>query len=398
MTGSPSGTSEPRTLWKGGKADEASLAGARVTVDLAALAANWRALSRIADGAETGAVVKANAYGLGIEMAAPALYGAGARTFFVALAAEGRTLRETLPPDARIFVLNGAFQDEAPFFRRHRLVPFLSSAEEIEGWARAGRQAGEALAAAINVDTGMNRLGIAPERAERLFAEGVPEGLRPVMVASHLACADEPDHPMNAAQRARFSALAEAARTALPDAVLSFANSGGTLAGPSFHFDLVRPGIALYGARATRAHPPLSPVVTLETRILQVREVAAGETIGYGAAETARRDSRVAIASLGYADGYLRAAGGSDAARGAPAMVAGVPCRLMGRVSMDLVAIDVTDAPPAAVRRGDWVELFGRNVPIDEVAAAAGTIGHELLTGLSRRAARATLAPPGLPG
>lgn len=392
MTGSPNGMNEARAVWKGTAADEAALSGARVTIDLGALQANWRTLAERAKPAACAAVVKANAYGIGLEKAAGALRAAGARTFFVALPAEGAVLRESVP-DARIFVLNGVFAEDAAFYREFDLVPFLSSPDEVEDWAHAARRMRQRLPAAINVDTGMNRLGLTPERARRYIEEGLPEGIEPVLFASHFACADTPEHPMNGRQSERFAALAAAVRDHWPRTRLSLANSAATLDDPRTHYDLVRPGIAVYGGRATTAHPPLAPVATLESRILQIRDVPAGESVGYGAAETVARDSRVAIASIGYADGYLRAKGGTDAKAGAPVGVAGTRCRLVGRVSMDLVAIDVTDVPAGSVRRGDWVELFGGTIPIDEAADAAGTISYELLTGLSRRAARSYLEP-----
>jgi len=395
MTASRTVRTETETVWKDAAEDAAALTGARITVDLTALALNYRDIAAVAAPAATGAVVKANAYGLGIEEAAPALYGAGARTFFVALPEEGEVLRAVLA-DACIYVLNGAFAEDHAFYEAHRLIPFLSSPEEIEEWGHAARRAGRRLPAAINVDTGMNRLGLTPERAARFLEDGLAEGIEPVLFASHLACADDPAHPMNGVQRQRFAPLAAAVRRQWPDCRVSLANSGGTFNDAANHYDLVRPGIALYGVQATTAHPALRPVVTLESRILQVRDVPAGDTVGYGAAETMERDSRVAIASIGYADGYLRAKGGSDRTPGAPVAVAGHRCRLVGRVSMDLIAIDVTDVPAEAVRRGDWVELFGPTVSIDEVAHYGGTIGYELLTGLSPRAARVYRSAPPL--
>ena len=388
MTDSPNGTTDDATE----AGEPAVLTGARAIIELGALAANWRAHAGVAAGAECGAVLKADAYGIGLVPAGRTLWNVGARTFFVALGEEGRRLREALP-EATIFVLNGATADDLPFLYRHRLAPFLSSAEEIYEIAAAARAAGRELPVAINVDTGMNRLGIALERAESWIAEGLPEGISPLMVASHLACGDDPAHPMNAAQLGRFSFLAATVRRRWPDVKLSLANSAGILMGPEYHFDLARPGIALYGARAIADRPPLRLVVTLEARILQVRAVAAGETVGYGAAQTMRRDGRVAIASIGYADGFPRAAGGSDGSPGATVMVGRTRCPLIGRVSMDLIAIDVTDCPPGGVARGAWVEIFGEAIPVDEAAAAAGTIGYEFLANLSRRAPRVYIPP-----
>lgn len=340
---------------------------ARLTIDPAAVARNWRHLAGLTSG-ECGAVVKADAYGLGIAAVAPALAAAGCTTYFVALEAEGHALRALLP-ESVVYVMNGVFDDPRAAIAA-RLRPFLSSPAALAEWPADAPFA-------LNVDTGMNRLGVSVPEARALAADGAG----PALVASHFACADTPDHPLNAEQETRFAAV----RTAFPEVPGSLANSAALLTRLAAHHDLARPGIALYGAAAADGVAPLEPAVRLEARVIQVREAGRGETVGYGAAETLPRPSRIAIASCGYADGYLRAAGGSDIAPGAPAFVNGVATRLVGRVSMDLVAVDVTAAPCA---RGDWIELFGANVPVDAVASRAGTIGYELLTGLSRRAER----------
>ncbi len=355
-----------------------------LAIDLGALAKNWKRLAEISAPAECGAVVKADAYGIGIEPAVAALAAAGCRTFFVALPDEGRRVRASAP-DAVIYVLNGFFSDWADIFRAAGLRPVLNTFASIEAWAAHCPGA----PSAIQVDTGMNRLGLsvheALELARRadLFASASPR-----LVMSHLACADDPDHPMNRSQLALFHEL----RGELPSLPASLANSAGIHLGPDYCFDLVRPGIALYGAEFARGRPPLSTVVTARARVLQVREASAGETLGYGAAKHLERETRIAVLSAGYADGYQRLAGSSDTRAGAFASVRGQPAPLLGRVSMDLIAIDVTDI--RAVMEGDWVELFGPNLPIDDVARAADTIGYELLTGLSRRAERRYLNPP----
>ncbi|MEM9223076.1 MAG: alanine racemase [Pseudomonadota bacterium] len=342
---------------------EASTTG-HLTIDLSAIAANWASLAA-RTAAECGAVVKANAYGCGLEPVCRALARAGCRSFFVATAREGHALRTALP-DVTIYVLNGVFEDVARA-REARLIPFLSSQEALSEWPLDAPFA-------LHVDTGFNRLGVTPDEAKAL---SVP----PALLASHFACADTPDHPLNAIQEETFAHV----RSAWGDVRASFANSAALISRPSSHHELVRPGIALYGGASVEGAPPLRATVRLEARVIQVRTAKAGQTVGYGAAETLTRDSRVAILAFGYADGYLRAGGGQDGARGAPAYVGGTKTRLLGRVSMDLIAVDVTDAP---CRRGDWVELFGNHVPLDDVAAHAGTIGYELLTGLSRRADR----------
>ncbi len=349
-----------------------------LTIDLGALVANWRELAALAAPAECAAVVKADAYGIGIEPAVAALTAAGCRSFFVALAEEGRRVRAGAPKSI-VYVLNGFFPETLEVFREAGLRPVLNSLEEVEAWARLAGPS----PSAIHVDTGMNRLGlslheaVALARHRELHAKFAPQ-----LLMSHLACADTPDNPLNRAQRALF----EEVRAEFPGLPASLANSAGILLGPDYRFDMVRPGIALYGAAFAEDRPPLSTVVTLQARILQVREAEAGETVGYGAAEQLKRDSRIAILAAGYADGYHRAAGSSGVRRGAQAFLRGRAVPIMGRVSMDLIAVDVTGIP--GVSRGEWVELFGPNMPIDAVAAAAGTIGYELLTGLSRRAER----------
>lgn len=352
--------------------------GARLTIDLAALAANWRLLATRAAQAETAAAVKGNAYGLGLEQSASALAVAGCRTFFVAVPAEGARLRAVLP-QATIYVLNGLIEGTADSLAASRLRPVLGSLEEIEEWAAYRAAGGDGLAA-LHVDTGMNRLGLTLDQAAALAA--LPDSAHSLglaLVMSHLACADTPNHMQNARQLERFR---EASRL-FPRVPASLANSAGIHLGEEYHFDLVRPGIALYGGRFMQDRPPLAVVAAAEARILQIRSVARGETIGYGAMETTTRASRIAILSVGYADGYLRATSSSDQRPGANVCLHGTRARLIGRVSMDLLAIDVTGI--AQARRGDLVELFGPNMPIDEVALAADTIGYEFLTSLGDR-------------
>ncbi len=349
--------------------------GGRMTVDLGALARNWRTLAARAGAAETSAAVKGDAYGIGIEPAARALAKAGCRTFFVALPDEGLRLRTVLP-DAVIYVLNGLAPGAAAHLAEAGLRPVLGSLAEIDEWT-AYRTGGGSGLAALHVDTGMNRLGLTLKEAASLASHGPVPGL--TLVMSHLASADRAEDPLNAAQLARFRDAA-ALFPALP---ASLSNSAGLFLSPDYRFDLVRPGIALYGGRFSAALPPLETVVTVETRIVQVRDVPAGESVGYGATQHVHRPSRIAILSAGYADGYHRLAGASDGRGGASVYVRGSTAPLVGRISMDLIAVDVTDVPGAA--RGDLAELFGPNIPVDDVARFAGTIGYELLTGLGRR-------------
>ena len=360
-----------------------ALAGGRLTIDLGALAANWRVLAgQVAGGGHaTAAVVKGDGYGIGLGEAGRTLAAAGCTTFFVALPAEGVRLRAAVP-GAVIYVLDGLIGDPETYGNAD-LRPVLGSWPEIEAWV-AFRKAGGTTGAALHVDTGMNRLGLTLHEALDLGRNSrMLAALAPDLIMSHLACADTPDNPMNRRQLALFREV----RAQFPDLPASLANSAGLFLGPDYHFDLVRPGIALYGAVAVEGVTnPMRPVVTLEARVVAVRETEEGDAVGYGATEHTREPARLAILAVGYADGYHRLAGGSDERHGAAAWVRGQRAKLVGRVSMDLIAIDVTGIP--GVSRGDWVELFGRYIPVDEVARHAGTIGYELLTGLGRRLER----------
>jgi alanine racemase len=350
-------------------------AGGRLTIDLGALVANWRTVARLSGPAQAAAVVKGDAYGTGAAQAAAALAAAGCRTFFVALPSEGAAVRAAAP-SADVYVLNGFAAGAGAFHVAHRLRPVLGGSGEIADWLAETGGGGEP--AALHVDTGMHRLGLAMPEAAALAADSAAIArLRPALVMSHLACADTPDHPLNARQAARFDEV----RALFPSIPGSLANSAAVAGLPYLCHDLTRPGIALYGGRWSAAAAPLSAVATLEARIVQVRDVSPGETVGYGAAFAADRPARVAILAVGYADGYHRRAGDG----GAVAAIGGVRVPLAGRISMDLTAVDVTGLPPGAAERGGWVELYGPTVPVDDVAAAAGTIGYELLTAMGRR-------------
>jgi alanine racemase len=343
-------------------------AGARLTIDLDALAANYAVIGEQAGAAETAAVVKADGYGLGAAEAARRLWVQGARTFFVARLSEGLSLREALPDAAAdILILDGLLAEPSAY-RDAGLTPVLNSVDQARRWMASGAAGG-----VLQVDTGMNRLGVSLVEAAKLAADG----LGPVLVMSHLACASDPAHPMNAAQLAAFIE----ARELFPDARASLANSAGIFLGADYHFDLVRPGIALYGGASVTGGDPvvLKPVASLRAPVLQVREVAAGGAVGYGADWIAMRPSRIAIVAAGYADGVVRAA-----AAGGFRLAGGLP--LVGRISMDMLAIDVTDAPDVEV--GQEIELFGVATSINDLAAAAGTIPYEVLTRISSRAER----------
>jgi alanine racemase len=346
---------------------EAPFPGGRLTINLGALATNWRAVAaRVA--AETAAVVKANAYGIGIEAAGPALARAGVRTFFVALVDEGIRLRRAVP-DATIYVLAGLIKGSGPTLVTHELRPVLGSMREVADWAAAGAPIGSAL----HVDTGMNRLGLTPAEALALDAATI----RPSLVMSHLVISEEPDDPLNRKQRDAFVAV----RAAFPGVPASLANSAGVYLGPDFHFDVVRPGIALYGASPGPKVPaPMNVVATAEARVLIVRNANPGETVGYGATRRLDRPTKIAVLGVGYADGYHRTT------KDGHVSIRGKSAPLLGRVSMDLIAVDVTDIPDAA--RDDWAELFGPHVRVDDVAAGSRTVGYELLTALGHRYAR----------
>jgi alanine racemase len=357
---------------------------ALLTVDLGALAANWRRLAQEAAGAEVAGVVKANGYGLGACEVAGALWQAGCRKFFVAQVEEGRALRTRLP-DAAIFVLNGLPAGAEDEVAAAGLIPVLNHPGELARYVSHAGRRGERLPAALQIDTGMCRLGFAKAQLEAL-APDLLTRLELLLVMSHLVAAEEPENPLNELQRTRFGRL----RRRLPAAPASLANSSGIFLGGAFHQDLCRPGVALYGVNPTpgRANP-MAPVVTLEAPVLQVHEVATPGTVGYGAAYATRAGSRIATVPVGYADGYLRAASGRASAR-----IAGQAVPLAGRVSMDLIGLDVSALPADAVQPGTMVTLIGGSDGVDELAAAAGTIGYEVLTRLGSRFARRYI-PPG---
>lgn len=359
----------------------------RATIDLQALADNWRFMRRQSGKARAGAVVKADGYGIGIEDAGQTLYNAGARDFFVALPSEGETLR-TYAPEARIFVLSGIWEGMEETFFDNDLVPVIASEEQLAFWMRTVAERGDH-PCALHVDTGFNRLGLSMEDALYLASDvSRPASFSPVLILSHLACADDPASPMNKRQLEAFRTVS----SAFEGIEASLSASAGTFLGPDYHFDLTRPGIALYGGEAVNGVAnPMQPVVKAEARILQIRSAKAGETVSYGATCTLKRDSRLAIASVGYADGYLRNLSGHGVAlrdtgiSGAYGFIAGQKVPVAGRITMDMTIFDITDVPEKAIVAGDYIELFGPNMPIDDVARAAGTIGYEMLTGLGLR-------------
>jgi len=401
--------------------DPAARAGAILEIDLAGIAANWRLLARQAAPARCAAVVKANGYGLGAAPVALALAAAGCRMFFVATLDEGIALRHALGEVSEIAVFNGPLPGTAAEFAAHQLIPVLNTPGQIEEWGAAApcvlrdaprlrrdapqdedrlhwgskidphpeeaaerpsrrthRRLYKSLsrpAAILHVDTGMARLGLDAGEFAAVVKNPPPFAWRAVM--SHLACADRPDHPLNEIQRARFAAAA----AQLPGITASLSASSGIFLRPSYHFDLVRPGAALFGVNPQpgRANK-LRQIVRLSAKIVQVRQIDRGESVGYGAAHIMEAPGRAAIVAVGYADGWLR----SLSHRGC-GYLAGTRVPLLGRVSMDLVTFDVSAVPPALVHPGAMIELLGADYGVDDAAADAGTIGYEILSALGSR-------------
>src|SRR6516164_738517 len=333
-----------------------------LTVDLDAIVANWRKLEKTAVPAECAAVIKSNAYGLGLERAARAV-----------------------SPSSAIYVLNGFIQNTGEGYAKSDARPVIGDLNELAEWDVFCRRTGWFGGAAIHIDTGMQRLGLMISEAQGLVPRINAGDHGITLVMSHLACAENLHHPMNARQLASFREIASLF-TGVP---ASLSNSSGIFLGPPFLFDAVRPGVALYGVNPTpEADNPMQGVVELKARVLQIREVERGESVGYGATWTARRSTRLALVSAGYADGYFRAGSSNDGTRGAEVVVAGKRCPIAGRISMDVMAVDVTDLEKNAVRRGHMVTLLGDGITVDELAHHFGTIGYEVLTSLGKRYTR----------
>ncbi len=358
--------------------DPATRAGAFLTIDLDAIVDNWRTCTaRLKAGAQAAAVVKADAYGLGADQVAPALRAAGCKRFVVATLDEAIALRALLH-DADILVLCGPFPGTVAEFSAHKLWPVLNSPEQAEAWSRFAATMDHPLPAVLHVDTGMERLGLSLKEALALADDGrILAGLDLKLVISHLACADEPVHPLNLQQLDRFTT----ARALFPGIPGSLSASSGIFLGESFHADWVRPGIALYGGNPTPGKPnPMRPVVGLKGRVVRVRDVDAGDTVGYGATHRCPTNSRLAIVAAGYADGLHRTLGN----RG-HGLVGGHAVPLVGRVSMDLSIFDIGGLPEGTLAPGDMIDLIGPGHDIDAIADEAQTIGYELLTALGRR-------------
>ncbi len=360
-----------------------NLYGGRLTIDLDAIVSNWSLLKgKVSDSTDCAAVLKADAYGTGQDKTAAALYQAGCRTFFVAVPTEALTLRASLP-DAVIYVLDGLFPGTADHFLTHDIRPVLGSLEELLEWAEVCKASGKNNAAAVHVDTGIHRLGLSPAELTRTLGDNAVLGpFQPSLLMSHLACGSTPDHDMNRRQLKLFTETT----APFPHIPRSLANSAGVLLGPDYHFDLVRPGIALYGGQAIETEPnPMKPVAKVEARIMIVRDVPQGDTIGYGAKQTAKRSLRNAVVAAGYADGMIRRAGSTDDRPGGFGLIGGYKAPILGRISMDMITLDVTDVPEHLLQRGAFVEMLGPGVAASDLAAYAETIDYEYLTSLGRR-------------
>ena len=365
-------------------------APALLTIDLGALCDNYRYLAAQAPNAECAAVVKADAYGIGAEQAVPALIDAGCRTFFTATLDEARKVR-AVAPTADLYVLDGLFPGAMDAFKAIDARPVLGSLPEIADWSNYCTKAERKRPAALHIDTGMNRLGLRESDVDALAGNSeMLDAFTPALVVSHLACGDEPDDPMNERQRTAYDRL----RAKLPPCPACFANSAGVFLGSKYHYDMVRPGVALYGGRAVNGVPnPMKPVVRLDIRIVQIRDAEAGETVGYGASRKLATKTRIATAAAGYADGVFRYLGAGDGETGMTCYIGEYAAPILGRVSMDTITLAVTHIPPDLAARGAFVEVLGPHVSVDDLADKAGTIGYEVLTSLGHRYERRYIGP-----
>lgn len=351
-----------------------------ITIDLDAIEANYRYYSEQIHPSQIAAVVKADAYGLGVRKIAPALKRAGCQQFFTATHREGATLRNLLP-DAEIFIFESVTQRSVPVFLQHQLTPVLITPAGSALWANQARELGRRLPAIVHIDTGMTRLGFTGQDLQALLDQHETLSWLDIRyVMTHFACADEPDSSMTRNQLERFDTL----RQMLPSAPTSTGNSAGSLLGPEFPGDMARLGIALFGGNPYRHRSlPLTPALRVQSRILQVSEISDGTTVGYGATYSAGGNRKIATVGIGYADGYPWSLGNRGIAS-----VEGHRVPVVGRISMDMVALDVTGVPNGLLKAGQWVDLIGPHVSLEEVAELAGTINYELLARLSQRARR----------
>jgi alanine racemase len=378
----PAGEAPRRVVgWASGANIPAGATGV-VVVDLGQIRANWRALAKRVAPAGCAAVVKADAYGLGAARVIPALYQAGCRNFFVATASEAKAALG-VAPGATVYVLDGALAGSEAELAALGARPVMTSIAEAQAWAALGNSDTSAPAAALHVDTGLNRLGMSEAELDALVADdALLSRLDIALVMSHLACADDAQHPMNREQLETFKRL----RAKLPKARASLAASDGLMLGKPYHFDLVRPGYAIYGGQATAQRvAPVQPVVRVSARILQVQDIPAGARIGYSATYKASSPRRIATIAAGYADGVFRHASASNGEVGGVVSIRGTLAPIVGRVSMDLITVDVTDIGEPAPQRGEFVDLIGPDLPLEAVGLGARTIGYEVLTRLGTR-------------
>lgn len=375
----PLGSSEPAASgsWPALDVMPAEACGGVLCIDLSALEGNYRHLSKLSGPARCAGVVKANAYGLGAEIVSRVLLSAGCRTFFVAQLNEATALRPSLPEGIDLCVLNGLAPGVEALAAAADIIPVLNSFDQLLAWSRTARDLGRRLDAIVQVDTGMSRLGMSPDDITRSLAS--PEIFAPLnlrFVMSHLGCADEPDHPANAAQLAAFEAI----RARLPQAPASLANSAGTFLGPAYHFDLCRPGAAVYGIDVGPRMHGIRPVVSVHARVAQVRTIPAETYVGYGYAFRADRPMRLATLMVGYADGWSRHFSNKGVV-----YCDDIALPIIGRVSMDSCTIDLSALPEGRLKAGDLVELLGPHQSADAAATRIGTIGYEMLTQLGHR-------------
>lgn len=360
-----------------------STAHAVLEIDLDAVASNINLLQSRAPNAQMSGVVKANAYGIGLAEITGVHKALGTKTFFVATPDEGIALRAILGPGFEIIVLGGLFAGAEGVYHDHALTPVINTLADVER-LRPGQES------VLHIDTGMSRLGLDGADTKKILEDpAILRAANITMVMSHFACADEVGHPLTEQQFKAFSAFA----TLFPGARKSLSNSSGIFASKAYHFDMVRPGMAVYGLNpipeqsSPQSNPqsnPMRPVVQLRARILQIREVAAGASVGYGASYRCATPHRIATVALGYADGFLRSLGNNNGRL----FWRGQACPILGRVSMDLVTLDVTDVVGDPPRAGAWVDVLGPGQDADALAHSAGTIGYEILTGLGSRYAR----------
>lgn len=358
--------------------DERDLAaGGILTIDLSALRHNYSAIARHIAPTRAAAVVKADAYGLGASRVAPAFYDAGCRDFFVAHLGEAIALKPVLQPDATLYVLNGLQPGTEEACVREGVLPVLNSLEQVENWAVLAAKQDKKLPALLQLDTGMSRLGLSPKEFENLLENSaLLDNIDIKFVISHLASGDEPENAANARQLANMTALL----ARLPKLPVAFANSGGTFLDKTYHFDLARPGVALYGVGPKSE---IVPVLTLSARVIQVRDIDKGAAVGYGGAYVAEGPMRVATIAVGYADGWFRSLSNKGAA-----FYGDTRLPIIGRVSMDSITLDVSALPESTLKLGSLVELIGPHQRLEDVARDCDTIPYEILTALGNRYAR----------